>query len=134
MQEYIDTNYYGNNMTLVGAGVVDHKQLVELTAKHFGNISPTAVKKGADVAPAVFTPSEIRARYDDMPLANIALAVETAGWNDPYLFPLLVMQHTLGSYNRSRRHEAKFALSPFVSSTANEDLAESLESFNTMYR
>ena len=32
------TNYYGENMVIVGTGEVDHEQLVDLAEKHFGSI------------------------------------------------------------------------------------------------
>jgi len=41
--------------------------------------------------PAKFTGSDIRVRYDSMPLAHVALAFPTAGWNDPDNFSLMVL-------------------------------------------
>ncbi len=33
-----ETNYFGENMVIVGCGNVNHNQLVELSEKHFANI------------------------------------------------------------------------------------------------
>ncbi len=48
-------------------------------------------------------PSRVRVRDQDdtIPLAHVALGVETGGWTDASLFPLMIMQTLLGSWNRS---------------------------------
>ena len=64
---YINTHYTADRFVVVGAGAVDHQELVSLTQKHFGNLQAS---KSADVAklfePAVFTGSDKRIRYDSM--------------------------------------------------------------------
>jgi mitochondrial-processing peptidase subunit beta len=65
--DYIDTHYTANRFVVAGAGAVDHKQLADLTQKHFGSI-PTAPKNGKLVTmePAVFTGSDKLIRFDSM--------------------------------------------------------------------
>ena len=56
-------------------------------------------------------PSRVRVRDQDdtIPLAHIAVGVETGGWTDPSLFPLMIMQTLLGSWNRSHPGGANVA-------------------------
>jgi len=70
---YINTHYTADRFVVVGAGAVDHQELVSLTQKHFGNLQAS---KSPDVAklfePAVFTGSDKRIRYDSM---NVSLFI-----------------------------------------------------------
>lgn len=68
---YINTHYTANRFVIAAAGAVDHKQLVDLTEKHFGGL-----KKGsADFKPepALFTGSDKRIRYDSMSVRSDTL-------------------------------------------------------------
>ena len=47
-----------------------------------------------------FTGSEIRVRDDAMPLAHIALAVESTGWADADTIPLMVASTIVGNWDR----------------------------------
>jgi processing peptidase subunit beta len=69
LAEYINTHYTANRFVIAAAGAVDHKQLTELTEKHFGNL-PSAPKGSSSVSvamePAIFTGSDKRIRFDSM--------------------------------------------------------------------
>lgn len=47
-----------------------------------------------------FTGSEIRIRDDEMPLAHIALAVESPGWAHADTIPLIVASTIIGNWDR----------------------------------
>ena len=61
LKDYISTHYTANRMVIAGAGAVDHNELCDLAAKHFGNL-PTVAPGAAAVAmePAIFTGSDYR--------------------------------------------------------------------------
>lgn len=67
LQSYINTHYTANRFVVAGAGAVDHKQLVDLTNKHFGKL-PTgdANAIATKFDSAVFTGSDKRIRFDSM--------------------------------------------------------------------
>lgn len=74
LQSYIKTHYTADRFVIAGAGAVDHKQLTELTEKHFGNLptsSPGSI--ALKYEPAVFTGSDKRIRYDSMGVSNFIL-------------------------------------------------------------
>ncbi|KAJ1904215.1 Mitochondrial-processing peptidase subunit beta [Tieghemiomyces parasiticus] len=133
LKNYISTNYAGDRMVLVGAGAVEHEQLVELAEKHFGQLKAQSIVPGSDstVAPT-FVGSEILVRNDDMDTAHIALAVEGVGWSDPDYFTMLVMQAIIGSWDRSLGAgvNGSSRLSQVVGS---RQIANSYMSFNTSY-
>jgi len=118
-------------MVVCGVGAVEHDHLVELAQKHFGNV-PT-VDKNVKFVPATFTGSDLRVRYDAMPQAIVAMAFPIAGNLDPDVYPLMVLQTMLGSWN-SAWPGGEFSASSLVSTIASERLCKSISTFNTPYR
>jgi mitochondrial-processing peptidase subunit beta len=135
LSNYIKTNYTADRMVLVGAGGVDHSELVKLAEKHFSSlpVSPKPIPLGRLAHPkTTFVGSEVRVSDDDMPTAHIAIAVEGVGWSSPDYFPMLVMQSIFGNWDRS------LGSSPLLSSKlshiiSSNELANSFMSFSTSY-
>lgn len=131
---YIKTHYTGPRVVISGAGAVEHSQLVDLSKSLFGNL-PQAPAAGLSVPkdPSVFVGSDIRLRDDSIPLAHVALAVETGGWTDPNCFPLMIMQTLLGNWNRAHAGGVNLA-SHLCRKVAEDQLAHSVSTFNTTYK
>jgi len=135
LAEYISTNYSADRMVLVGAGGIEHEELVKLAEKHFSNLpSSSAPLKvgGAAAAPTKFIGSEVRIRDDTSPTCNIAIAVEGVSWSSPDYFPMLVLQSIMGNWDRS------LGSSPLLSSrlshiVSSQNLANSFMHFSTSY-
>lgn len=130
--DYVNTHYIGPNMVVAGAGGVEHEDLVKLSEKLLGSV-PSTGKRDIVMEPAKFTGSDIRIRYDDMPMAHVALGFPTGGWNDPDSFNLLAIQFLLGSYNAGTAGAGADSGSPLISAVAKQDLAQSIQAFNTQY-
>lgn len=77
--------------------------------------------------------SEIKARDDSLPLAHVAIAVESCGWSDADNIPLMVANTIIGSWDRSQGGGNNNAnrLARFADSL---DLVHSFQSFNTCYK
>ena len=133
IRSYIRRHYTAPRMVIAGAGAVEHDQLVKLAEKLFANV-PSAPPQGQEpyMEPARFTGSDILIRYDDMPLAHVTLAYQTAGWTDPDNFPLMLIQTMLGSWDKSI-HGGMHSSSRMVSNVAKWELAQSVSTFNTQY-
>ncbi|KAG0375545.1 hypothetical protein BGX24_008954 [Mortierella sp. AD032] len=102
---YIKTNYTADRMVLVGAGGVDHDELVKLAEQHFSKLPVSA---------------------------HIAIAVEGCGWNSPDYYTMLVMQSIIGTWDRSLGASAH--TSSRLSTIVHQNkLANSFMSFNTSY-
>lgn len=135
LANYIKTNYTADRMVLVGAGGVDHDELVKLAEKHFSSlpVSPNPIPLGRLAHPrSGFVGSEVRIRDDEIPCAHIAIAVEGVGWSSPDYFPMLVMQSIMGNWDRS------LGAAPLLSSRlshiiSSNNLANSFMSFSTSY-
>ncbi|KAG6377204.1 hypothetical protein JVT61DRAFT_1257 [Boletus reticuloceps] len=73
LANYIKTNYTADRMVLVGAGGVDHQELVKLAEKHFSSlpVSPNPIPLGRLAHPRTdFIGSEVRIRDDELPCAH----------------------------------------------------------------
>ena len=60
LQDYIATHYTAPRMVIVGAGAVDHAQLCDLSAKHFGSLPSASSAPAVIMEPAAFTGSDYR--------------------------------------------------------------------------
>lgn len=130
IEEYVSTHYVGPRMVIAAAGPINHDSVVNLSEELFSKIQ----ESGPTVPymqPAVFTGSDIRVRFDDYPVAHIAYAFPTAGWTDPDNFPLLVIQHMLGSWDRQSYNNV--ANTRMTRDIADDNLAHSVSAFNTQY-
>jgi len=134
LSNYISTHYTADRFVIAAAGAVDHKQLTDLTAQHFGGLktgSGVAAAQKAD--PVFFTGSDKRIRYDSMKEAHVALAFQGASWTSEYSLPLMLMQTILGSWSRTSA-AGRNAGSKLAIDVADHDLAHSFMSFNTCYK
>lgn len=68
--DYINTHYTAPRMVVAGAGAVDHGELVKLSEKLLGSV-PTKGNREPVMEPAQFIGSDIRIRYDDMPVVRL---------------------------------------------------------------
>ncbi|ROT39551.1 mitochondrial-processing peptidase subunit beta [Sodiomyces alkalinus F11] len=132
---YIKTNYTADRMVLVGAGGVPHDKLVELAEKYFAGLPSHGPQNQAYLLSkqkADFIGSDVRVRDDQIPTANIAIAVEGVSWNDDDYYTALVTQAIVGNYDKAlgnAPHQGS-KLSGFVH---KHDLANSFMSFSTSY-
>jgi processing peptidase subunit beta len=131
--DYVRTHYTGPRIVIAGAGAVDHKQLVSLSEKLFSNI-PRHPPNGKKVllSPSRFTGSDIRVRDDRHEYCHMAYAFPIAGWTDPDNFPLMTIQTLLGSWDKGSAGGIH-ASSDMISAIVEEDLAISVNTFNTQY-
>uniref|UniRef100_T1JF60 Mitochondrial-processing peptidase subunit beta n=1 Tax=Strigamia maritima TaxID=126957 RepID=T1JF60_STRMM len=130
---YIKNTCKGPRIVLAAAGGVRHEELVELGNQHFNKITQTYEGAVPILTPTRFTGSEMRHRDDWMPFANIALAVEGAGWISPDCIPLMVASSMVGNWDQT--HGGGQNLSSNVASiVAKNKACHSFQSFYTCYR
>lgn len=138
LEKYVKKNFKADRVVLVGAGAVEHEQLVELAEKHLGSLkgSAAAIAPGSgsrhpsDVS--AFVGSEVRLRDDTIPTANIAIAVEGVSANSPDYWTAQVAQAVIGDWNiaSSKAFNQSSKLSAII---AQNHLADSYESFSLSY-
>ncbi|KAK3161730.1 hypothetical protein QOZ80_1BG0080720 [Eleusine coracana subsp. coracana] len=135
LQQYIATHYSCPRMVVSAAGAVNHDEVVDQVKELFTEFStdPTNADQLCEANPAIFTGSEVRVENAEMPLAHLAIAFKGSSWTDPASIPLMVIQSILGSWNRSIG-VGNCSGSALARGISNDNLAESLMTFNTNYR
>ena len=135
LTNYIKSKYTADRMVLVGAGGVEHEELVKLAEKHFSGlpVPQTPIQRGrSQYEPGRFIGSEVRVRDDTASTCNVAIAVEGVSWKSPDYYPMLVLQSIFGNWDRS------LGSSPLMSSrlshiVSTNNLANSFMHFSTSY-
>ncbi|PVU96143.1 hypothetical protein BB559_002493 [Furculomyces boomerangus] len=135
LEQYIARNYTSDRMVLVGAGAVNHDELVRLAETKFGGLKPSnppvSIQTLKDPPPR-FWGSEVRVRNDDMNQAHIALAVEGVGWTHPDYYTMLTLQSIVGNWDRSLGSNGSIS-SRLSHTVSKHNLANQYMSFNTSY-
>lgn len=137
LKHYIETNYKGDRMVLVGVGCVDHGELVKLAQENFGHV-PLSEKPLPLGAPRGDLPNfyggDVRIQDNTLPATHIALALEGVSWNAIDYFTALTAQAIVGSWDRAQNPNTS---SPLALSVAEGKdgvpLANSYMSFSTSY-
>jgi processing peptidase subunit beta len=131
LENYRSRMFTANRMVIAGAGAIKHEDLVKYAEDFFGGVPQPSHK--VTMEPARFLGSDIRVRYDDMPLAHVAFGFPVNGWKDPDNFVLMVCQALLGSWDKDRVSGGEHHSSPLVAAMAREELGKSIMTFNSMY-
>jgi processing peptidase subunit beta len=124
-----------DRMVLVGAGGVDHGELVKAAEKAFRthpvSLNPIPLGRKAHLKPD-FVGSEVRVRDDVIATSHIAIAVEGVSWSSPDYYPMLVMQSIFGNWDHALGSSSLLSsrLSDII---AKHNLANSYMSFSTFY-
>jgi len=130
---YIGTHYTANRIVIAASGAVDHDQVVKLAEQLFGSVPSTSQSK-VYKEPAGFTGSDRVVDNQSWEKAHIAIAFPVGGWNDPDTYPLMVAQQLLGTWDRETSGGAgKHSASRMIRNLANDDVVQSVSTFNTQY-
>lgn len=139
LKNYIGKNYASDRMVLVGAGSVDHDNLVKFAGQYFDHLkpSPSKLPLGSPRGEIpVFHGDEIKIQDDTIPNTHLAIAVEGVSWSGADYFTALVTQSIVGNWDRSlgtgSNSPSQLALN-VAQGVNGEPLANSYMSFSTSY-
>lgn len=135
---YITTNYKGDRMALIGAGSIDHDELVAKAHKYFGHIKKSEIpfNQSGDDLP-IFYGDEKRVQDDSMPTTHVALAVEGVSWSAPDFFTASVANGIIGTWDRSigigSNSPSPLAVTAATGGPGNTPIANSYMAYTTSY-
>lgn len=136
LKNYIKTNYKGDRMVLVGAGCVDHEDMIRIALENFGHVpiseNPKPLGTPRTALP-VFKSGEVKVEDDSLPNTYMAIAVEGCSWSSPDYFKALVAQAIVGNWDRGTNATGTTPLSRAVMAGDGEPLCNSYMSFSTSY-
>jgi processing peptidase subunit beta len=131
VRNFAGTFYKAPRMVLCGAGCVDHSEMVSLGEKYFSDpvLSST---ENFNTRRCRFTGSELRARYDDLPLAHVAIAVEAPPFADADSLAMKVAQIVVGKWDRTN-YAGKNLSTRLGSACSQLELCLNYDSFYSKY-
>lgn len=92
LREYASTFFVPSRLVVAGVGV-KHDAFVQLVSKAFSTLP---VGKPFPTVKAQYTGGDLRVDTRGKDIAHVAIAFETASWNDPDLVPMCVLQMMMG--------------------------------------
>lgn len=134
LKNYMKKHYTTDRMVIVGAGDIDHNQLVKWTEKLFNSIPQSTDTSVAIPEPVNFVGSDYRHRIDDMERAVVGYAFPVPGTSDPKFWSMQVAQHMLGSWDKSVSQYGQHSMSALTRSLVKGDSCEKFFSFNHLYQ
>jgi len=129
LQAFLQNNYTGDRFVIAGAGAVEHKQLADLVERNFVAAAGAAKPRGAET---VFVGSDKRIRMDSFKKASVSLAFKGCAQGHANVYPLLVMQHLIGHWNKLGLAQLNSA-SKLAQEVAEHEIAHSFHAFNKFY-
>lgn len=129
MVNYRSAYYTAPRMVLVGAGNVDHQQLVNLGEKYFSSLS---AKEIATTPETRYIGSEYAMYNPELPFLHIAIGFEGPSLSSPDILTLNIIQLLLGTYDKAMG-AGKHVSTALCSKIAEKELARSVMPFNHAY-
>ena len=103
--DFHETNYYGENMVIVGTGDVDHQQLVDLAEQYFSTVKRTANKQPPNQDPAIFNPGLLFIRDDEMINSSVGVFYDAPSWKHEDFYGFLLLQRMFGDFRIDQHAE-----------------------------
>jgi processing peptidase subunit beta len=101
ISEFVSSHYLGCRYIVAASGAVDHAVVTDITESLLGNIKTSKVGEiEVPLVEAPFIGSDKRMRYDNKPLAHVALAFKGASAGSEYALPLQLITSIMGKWDR----------------------------------
>jgi predicted Zn-dependent peptidase len=92
------TNYFGENIVIVGTGKVSHQMLVDLAEQHFSSLPRKTSRPIKGLEKAVFNPGLLFVRDDEMINSSIGVFYDAPSWSHKDFYSFLLLQRVFGNY------------------------------------
>ncbi len=99
------TNYFGENMVIVGTGKIDHQMLVDLAEQHFSSLARKATRPLIGKEKAVFNPGLLFIRDDEKLNSSIGVFYDAPSWSHKDFYSFLLLQRIFGNYQIDKHAE-----------------------------
>lgn len=99
------TNYFGENMVIVGTGDVNHEQLVDLVEQHFHTVPRKSSKPVLNLEKPIFNPGLMFIRDDEMINSSVGVFYDAPGWKHEDFYAFLLLQRIFGNFQIDKNAE-----------------------------
>lgn len=105
LRDFHSTNYFGDNIVVVGTGNINHEEFVNQVNQHFASLPKQTASKIKNKEKAVFTPALLFIRDDEMINSNVAVFYDAPSYKDADFFSFLLLKNMFGSYRIDKNAE-----------------------------
>jgi len=105
LRDFHSTNYFGDNMVVVGAGNINHDEFVNQVDQHFASLPKQTSSKIKNKEKSVFTPALLFVRDDEMINSNVAVFYDAPSIKDQDYYAFLLLQNMFGDYRIDKNAE-----------------------------
>lgn len=103
--DFRNTNYFGENMVIVGTGAVNHQQLVDLCEQHFNTIPKTNYQPIKNTEKPIYNPGLLFIRDDEMINSSVGVFYDAPSWKHEDFYGFLLLQRMFGNYQIDKHAE-----------------------------
>jgi predicted Zn-dependent peptidase len=105
LQNYKAANYFGDNIVIVGTGNINHDEFVAEVNNSFQSVSKTGTEKRPNTEKAIYTPSLLMIRDDEMYNSNIGVFYDAPSIKHQDYYAFLLLKNIFGSYRIDQHAE-----------------------------
>lgn len=105
LRDFHATNYFGDNIVVVGAGNINHEEFVGQVDKHFSSLPKQSTQAIKNKEKAIFIPALLFIRDDEMYNSNVGVFYDAPSIKDPDYYSFLLLQHMFGEYRIDKNAE-----------------------------
>mmetsp|Transcript_15260 Transcript_15260/g.14815 ORF Transcript_15260/g.14815 Transcript_15260/m.14815 type:complete len:192 (-) Transcript_15260:409-984(-) len=105
IRSFHSTNFFGDNMVVVGAGNIDHDQFVNQVNEHFANLPKQSSGTILGQEKPVYIPALLFIRDDEMYNSNVGVFYDAPGVNDPDVYAFRLLKFMFGNYRIDKNAE-----------------------------
>lgn len=105
VRDFHTTNYYGDNLVVVGTGNINHDEFVNQVDQHFSNLPKSTSSLVKNKERPIYIPALLFIRDDDMVNSNVGVFYDAPSIKDADYYGFLLLQHMFGNYRIDKNAE-----------------------------
>lgn len=105
LREFHSTNFFGDNIVVVGAGNINHEEFVNQVSQHFSNLSKQSSGVVKNKEKPIYIPALLFIRDDEMYNSNVGVFYDAPSIKDQDYYAFLLLKHMFGSYRIDKNAE-----------------------------
>lgn len=105
LRDFHTTNFFGDNIVVVGAGNINHEEFVQQVNQHFSSLPKQTSAQIKNTEKAVFNPALLFIRDDEMVNSNVGIFYDAPSIKHPDYYSFLLLQNMLGDYRVDKNAE-----------------------------
>lgn len=91
LRDFHTTNFFGDNIVVVGAGNINHEEFVNQVNQHFSNLPKQTSQKIKNKERPIYIPALLFIRDDEMVNSNVGVFYDAPSIKDPDYYSFLLL-------------------------------------------